>query len=59
MTICYQDSPRRRWYDAYHLQRLLRRENRQNRIFKAHFWQASLVGCLLFWGVVAYGIHSL
>ncbi len=59
MSICYHDTPRRRWYEAYHLQRLLRRENRQNRVFKALFWQGAIAGGALFWAAIAYGIHSL
>jgi hypothetical protein len=59
MSICYHDTPRRRWYEAYHLQRLLRRQRHEDRVFKAHFWQLALPACALFWVAVAFGIHSL
>jgi hypothetical protein len=60
MSVCYTDtSPRNRWREAYHKVRLLRRQARENRLFKAHFWQAALGGILVFWAVVAVGIHSL
>ncbi len=59
MSLCHDVSPRRRWYEAYHLQRLLRREARQAQAFKAHFWQAVVAGTLFFWGLVGWGIHSL
>ena len=57
MTIAYDHhDARRRWYQQYHLQRLWAR---RDRVFRVHFWQAAIAGCLLFWAAVAYGIHSL
>ena len=61
MTIAYDHdhTARRDWYLHHHVMRLIRREARQDQEFRARFWLATIPACLLFWALVAWGIHSL